>query len=114
MNRAPQDFSEYVSQSLRLYNDSADVEVDWLVGPVPIKDRVGKEVVVVYETTLKSGDKFLTDSNGRQLLERTRNHRPTWKLNVTEPVSANYYPVNANIAIRDSAKKGQGRCSVLS
>ena len=38
-----------MSQSLRLYNDSADVEVDWLVGPVPIKDRVGKEVVVVYE-----------------------------------------------------------------
>ena len=103
-----------MSQSLRLYNDSADVEVDWLVGPVPIKDRVGKEVVVVYETTLKSGDKFLTDSNGRQLLERTRNHRLTWKLNLTEPVSANYYPVNANIAIRDSAKKGQGRCSMLS
>lgn len=102
-----QEFSEYVSQSLRLYNDSADVQVDWLVGPIPVKDRVGKEVVVVYETTLKSGDKFMTDSNGRQLLERTRNHRPTWKLNLTEAVSANYYPVNSNIAIRDSAKKGQ-------
>ena len=41
-----QEFSDYVSQSLRLYNDSADVEVDWLVGPIPIKDRVGKEVLI--------------------------------------------------------------------
>ena len=107
-----QEFSEYVSQSLRLYNDSADVEVDWLVGPIPIKDGVGKEVVVVYQTSLKSGDKFLTDSNGRQLLERTRNHRPTWKLNLTEAVSANYYPINSNIAIRDSEKK-KGQVTVL-
>ena len=37
-----QEFSDYVSQSLRLYNDSADVEVDWLVGPIPLKG--GKRV----------------------------------------------------------------------
>ncbi len=41
------------------------------------------------------------------MLERTRNHRPTWKLNLTEPVSANYYPVNSRIAIRDSGDQGQ-------
>jgi hypothetical protein len=77
------------------------------VGPVTIKDQVGKEIVVVYETTVKSGDKFWTDSNGRQMMERTRNHRPTWKLNLTEPVSANYYPVNSRIMIRDAANKRQ-------
>jgi hypothetical protein len=29
-----------------------------------------------------------------------RNKRETWDLNLTEPVSANYYPVNAGLGIR--------------
>ena len=29
-----------------------------------------------------------------------RDSRPTWKLNQTEPVAGNYYPVNAAAAIR--------------
>ena len=29
----------------------------------------------------------------------SRNYRPTWKLNVTEPVAGNYYPVNSRIYI---------------
>lgn len=31
-----------------------------------------------------------------------RNYRETWTLNVTEPVSGNYYPVNSRIFIRVS------------
>ncbi len=85
-----------------MYKDSEDVEVDWIVGPIPIDDKVGKEIVVVYNTSIDSGDVFWTDANGRQLLKRTKNYRPTWKLNVTEPVSGNYYPVNSRIAIADT------------
>jgi len=58
-------------------------------------------VVTKYETTLKNDGKFYTDANGRQTLLRKRNHRDTWQLNVTEPVSGNYYPVNSRIAIED-------------
>ena len=49
--------------------------------------------------------KFWTDSNGRQMLERVRDFRPTFDLSQTpvedqEPVSQNYYPVNSRISLR--------------
>lgn len=31
-----------------------------------------------------------------------RNFRPTWKLNVTEPVAGNYYPVNSRMYMQVS------------
>ena len=34
-----------------------------------------------------------------------RDHRSAWPLNVTEPVSGNYYPVNSRLYIRDSARQ---------
>jgi len=44
----------------------------------------------------------LTDSNGRGIIQRTRNFRETWDLDITtEPISANYYPLNSRIGIRD-------------
>ena len=30
-----------------------------------------------------------------------RDSRPTWKLNQTEPVAGNYYPVNIGLYIKD-------------
>lgn len=50
---------------------------------------------------MKSESTFYTDSNGREVLKRVRNFRPTWKLNLTESVSSNYYPVPTKILIRD-------------
>ena len=31
--------------------------------------------------------------NAREMQRRQRNFRPTWRLNVTEPIAGNYYPV---------------------
>ncbi|CAF1151796.1 unnamed protein product [Adineta steineri] len=45
--------------------------------------------------------KYYTDANGREVLERKRNYRPTWNYTVVEPVSGNYYPVNSRIWIKD-------------
>jgi len=36
-----------------------------------------------------------TDSNGREMLRRVRDHRPSWELQVTEPVAGNYYPITS-------------------
>lgn len=45
---------------------------------------------------------FYTDSNGREMLKRVRNHRDTWKVNLVERIAGNYYPVTTKIAIEDS------------
>ena len=39
--------------------------------------------------------KFFTDSNGREFMERIFNYRPTWDLEVFEPIAGNYYPITA-------------------
>jgi len=75
------------------------------VGPVPIADGLGKEVVSRWSTDVKSAGVFFTDSNGREMQRRVRNVRPTWSLNVTDPVSGNFYPVNSAISIADASRQ---------
>ena len=53
----------------------------------------GKEVVIRYSSDVRSGDEVYTDANGREMLRRVRDRRPTWDLNVTEPTAGNFYPV---------------------
>ena len=85
--------SGWISQVIRLYKGQPEVEVEWVVGPIPVDDDKGKEVVVLYEAPgLANNGTFVTDSNGRQMVGRRRDERQTWKLNSTEPVSQNYYP----------------------
>lgn len=49
-------------------------------------------------------DKFYTDSNGRETLERIKNFRPTWEYDATtEPIAGNYYPITTSISIRNFA-----------
>lgn len=57
-----------------------------------------------YESNVSSGEDFYTDSNGREMLKRTRNYRPTWNLEVKEPVAGNYYPLTAAIYIQVSSQ----------
>lgn len=54
-----------------------------------------------YSTYIKSGDEFYTDSNGREMIKRKRDYRPTWNLKLHEPISGNYYPVTTKISLRD-------------
>lgn len=35
------------------------------------------------------------------MIDRTRNFRPTWKLNLTETVASNYYPVDSRISVEE-------------
>jgi hypothetical protein len=101
-----QNFSAWASQVVRLRRGQAAVEFSWTVGPVPVdKDGVGKEVVSRFRSELQTGgkgqNKCYTDSNGREFMERQFNYRPTWDLEVFEPVTGNYFPVTAAMYIRD-------------
>ncbi|XP_077183388.1 lysosomal alpha-mannosidase [Paroedura picta] len=96
-----QNFSSWCSQVVRLYAGQPYVELEWTVGPIPIRDDLGKEIVSRFETNLQTNGHFYTDSNGREILERRRDYRATWNLRQTEPVAGNYYPVNSRIYIKD-------------
>ncbi|TRY82085.1 hypothetical protein DNTS_024091 [Danionella cerebrum] len=65
-----QRFSPWVSQVVRLYDDRKELELEWTVGPVPVADGLGKEVITRFDTDIKSTGYFYTDSNGREVLER--------------------------------------------
>lgn len=52
----------------------------------------------------QTDDKFYTDSNGRETLERKKNFRPTWDYDATtEPIAGNFYPITTSISIRNFA-----------
>jgi hypothetical protein len=50
----------------------------------------GKEIISRFSTNISSDGYLYTDSNGREMQQRLLNYRPTWKLNVTEPVAGKY------------------------
>ncbi|XP_065289713.1 lysosomal alpha-mannosidase-like [Dermacentor albipictus] len=102
-----QKFSDWLTQVIRVYEDSDFVEFVWVVGSIPVADDKGKEIITRFDTEIKNDGVFYTDSNGREILQRRLNYRPTWKVNIQEPVAGNYYPVNSRIFIRDDAKKVQ-------
>lgn len=94
----------WIKEVMRLYKDSPYLEVEYTVGPTPIDDGRGKEIVTQYLTRIKSDGVFYTDSNGREFQKRVRSSRPSWNLTEHEPIAGNYYPVNAALYIEDETK----------
>lgn len=98
-------FNEWISQVVRIYKNEKYVEFEWLVGPIPIDDDIGKEIVSRFTTDINNDGVFFTDSNGREMMRRKRDTRGTWTLEVNEPISGNFYPINAKIAIEEGNKR---------
>ncbi|XP_008550968.1 lysosomal alpha-mannosidase isoform X2 [Microplitis demolitor] len=97
--------NNYVSQIVRVYNSEKKIDFEWVVGPIPIDDSVGREVITKYTSNLNSEKTFYTDSNGREMLKRIRNYRPSWNVSLEEPIAGNYYPVTAKIYLEDEKQK---------
>ncbi|GBG29934.1 Alpha-mannosidase [Hondaea fermentalgiana] len=100
-----QKLSDWVSHVIRLTANSPYVEVEYTVGPIPIEDNVGKEVIVRYSTDLDSDVVFSTDSNGLEMQARIRDQHPASypaPRNISdEHVAGNYYPVGSMISITE-------------
>ena len=94
----------WIETTTRILTGLPYIEVEYTIGPISIADGRGKEVVTKFTTPLQTASTFFTDSNGREFVKRRRNYRPTWDLNVFEPVAGNYYPVNAAIYIEDNTE----------
>ncbi|XP_057335979.1 lysosomal alpha-mannosidase-like [Microplitis mediator] len=97
--------NDFISQIVRVYNLENKIDFEWVVGPIPIDDNVGKEVITKYTSNLDSEKIFYTDSNGRQMMKRVRNYRPTWDVSLEEPIAGNYYPVTTKIYLEDVEQK---------
>eukprot|EP00095_Tigriopus_kingsejongensis_P008379 snap_masked-scaffold9_size846264-processed-gene-1.4 protein:Tk08379 transcript:snap_masked-scaffold9_size846264-processed-gene-1.4-mRNA-1 annotation:"lysosomal alpha-mannosidase" len=109
-----QNFGPWASKIQRVYNEesSFDFEVEWMVGPIPVDDEIGKEIIYrISVDDLDNKSQFQTDSNGRQMMPRVRDQRPAFEIEGKEPVSQNYYPVNAKISMVDQS--GSGRLTIL-
>ncbi|KAK7250817.1 hypothetical protein RIF29_33527 [Crotalaria pallida] len=96
-----QKFSSWIYQVTRLYKGKDHAEIEFTVGPIPIDDGVGKEVITRLTTNMATNKEFFTDSNGRDFLKRVRDHREDWPLQVTQPIAGNYYPLNLGIYTKD-------------
>jgi Glycosyl hydrolases family 38 C-terminal domain len=110
----------WIQQVTRVTNGVHFVEIEYTVGPVPINDGRGKEIVTRLSSPIKSQGIVYTDSNGREFQKRKRDFRPTWDIEVFEPVAGNYYPVNAAIYLEDDTAslavvvdRSQGGASLL-
>ncbi|KAL0281361.1 UNVERIFIED_CONTAM: hypothetical protein PYX00_002368 [Menopon gallinae] len=101
VNEVHQVFSDWASHVVRQYKGENYIEVEWLAGPIPIQDSTGKEMIWRYDSELESNGTFFTDSSGRETLERIKDYRPTWDVNLLEPVAGNYYPVTTEMSISD-------------
>lgn len=58
-----------------------------------------------FHSTIDNEGVFYTDSNGLEMQKRELNYRPTWDLTTKSGglnVTANYYPIQTAIAIKDS------------
>jgi hypothetical protein len=109
----------WVKQITRFYEDSDYIDVEYFVGPIPIEDSIGKEVIIRYLSDVQSSGAFFTDSNGREFLKRNRSSRITWNMTEYEPIAGNYYPVNTAAYLEDEQKsfsvitdRSQGGCSL--
>ena len=117
-----QQFAPWLTQTVRLGKPDKFATFEFTVGEVPLLFNppiatpagsvgadpskpflTGKEIVSRFTTSIASNGELLTDSNGREMLVRRRNYRPTWALEQTEPVAGNYFPCNSATAIRDGA-----------
>lgn len=97
-----QQFNSWISQVTRLYKDKEHAEFEFTIGPIPVDDSVGKEVITRITANMVTDKVFYTDSNGRDFLKRVRDYREDWPLSVTQPVAGNYYPLNLGIFTTDN------------
>jgi len=96
-----QTFGSWISQRIRLPKDSRHAEITYTLGPIPVGDLIGKEIITRFSTDISNQGECFTDSNGREMIPRKLDWRESWKLNQTEPVAGNYYPVTTSIFIKD-------------
>ena len=101
VQEARQAITPWLSAVVRLWGNATSLEIEYTVGPIPVADSVGKEIVASYgvEGWSNSGgpggeQQWATDANCRDMLVRSRDGRDWANYTNSEPIAGNYYPVN--------------------
>eukprot|EP00932_Pfiesteria_piscicida_P000367 SRR837773.10358.p1 GENE.SRR837773.10358~~SRR837773.10358.p1 ORF type:complete len:789 (-),score=310.03 SRR837773.10358:64-2187(-) len=97
-----QTFGPWVSQRIRLAKGERHAEITYTVGPIPVGDGKGKEVVSRFSTDIANNGECFVDSNGREMLPHKKDYRQSWNFTQTEPVAGNYFPITTAAFIKDS------------
>lgn len=69
------------------------------------RDTEGTEIISRFTTDLATKGEFYTDSNGREMIYRKKDYRPTYDYSTEEPQAGNYYPVTSNIVLKDGSRE---------
>ncbi|XP_006485097.1 probable alpha-mannosidase At5g13980 isoform X2 [Citrus sinensis] len=105
LDEVHQRINPWIYQVTRVYKGKDHAEIEFTVGPIPIDDGIGKEVVTQITSNVISNKTFYTDSSGRDFIERIRDYRKDWNLEVNQPIAGNYYPVNLGIYMKDNSSE---------
>ncbi|KAK2662240.1 hypothetical protein Ddye_000814 [Dipteronia dyeriana] len=103
LDEVHQRINSWIYQVTRVYKGKKHAEVEFTVGPIPIDDGIGKEVATQITSNVENNKIFYTDSSGRDFIERIRDYRKDWNLEVNQPVAGNYYPVNLGMYMKDNS-----------
>lgn len=103
LDEVHQQLNSWISQVTRVYKGKEHAEVEFSIGPIPVNDGIGKEIITQITTTMRTNKTFYTDSNGRDFIKRIRDFRKDWDLQVNQPIAGNYYPVNLGIYVQDDS-----------
>ncbi|XP_009415848.2 probable alpha-mannosidase At5g13980 isoform X1 [Musa acuminata AAA Group] len=103
LDEVHQQINPWIYQVSRVYKDKEHAEVEFTVGPIPVDDEIGKEIVTKITTGMATNKTFYTDSNGRDFIKRVRDYRSDLELQVNQPVAGNYYPINLGIYMQDDS-----------
>lgn len=98
-------WADWLNVTIRLAKGALTFELLVTAGPLPMYRPHpmlnGTELIMHMTSGVASNASLWTDSNGREMLHRVRDYRPTWTLNQTEHAAGNYYPVTTAAFIRD-------------
>ena len=105
----------HVSVDTDLDTIKFEVDLDSLPEVDIYNNFYGHEVIVDFSVEdFDNNNTFWTDSNGLEMQKRVLNYRPTWDIQANyndsnENVTANYYPINSAISMKDVTQLPQGR-----
>ncbi|KAJ4728881.1 Alpha-mannosidase [Melia azedarach] len=103
LDEVHQRINPWIYQVTRVYKEKDHAEVEFTVGPIPVDDGIGKEVVTQITSNIQNNKIFYTDSSGRDFIERIRDYRKDWNLEVNQPIAGNYYPINLGMYMKDNS-----------